>query len=122
MSFSWAWRRHRFTISPQPADAVLSRVNARGQYPVVQAFGVLEEESSRFTEGRWRGAREWPGDLGAVRGPDARSLFASRAGPDAAPGLALSPWRGAGASLRDCLLPPELKPPADRAPANHKFS
>ena len=48
------------SLVSQPADAVPSRVNARGgQYPVVRLLAISSRRSrSRgFTEGRWRGAR-----------------------------------------------------------------
>ena len=74
------------SLVSQPADAVLSRVNARGgQYPVVQAFSdILEEESFA---GFYRGALArcaWSGLV--ISGQFAiydvlKSLFAV-AGPD----------------------------------------
>ena len=84
---------HRFITSSQPADAVLSRVNARGgQYPVVQAFSdILEEE---WFAGFYRGALArcaWSGLVisGQFAIYDVPQVAVRRrgAGPDAAPGL-----------------------------------
>ena len=80
------------SLVSQPADAVLSRVNARGgQYPVVQAFIYPRGGVVRGVLQRGAGAVrvEWPGDLGAVRDLRRAQVAVRRrgAGPDAAPGL-----------------------------------